>query len=227
MEKRNLFNIFKRYFLTGLLVLTPIMVTIFVFGFIFVKIDNILGGFFELLLGVHIPGLGFLTLLIMIIFAGFVTSFYIGKKLLDVADSVFTKLPIAKSVYITVKQLQDLIKMRKSIVFHNTVLFEYPRKGLWVIGFLSSIEPIALQKDTKNLYPIFLPTTPNPTSGYLIFASENEFTVLDIPVEEAMKMIVSAGIIGPFEGTDEQYKLLKTHTNPEGSNSSTITDTEK
>ncbi|MCD6594484.1 DUF502 domain-containing protein [bacterium] len=207
MEKKTLLQILKRYFITGLLVTAPALITFFVFGFIFVKIDGILGGLFKLWLGIEIPGLGFIALVLLIMIAGFLTSSYIGRKLFKISDSIFTKLPFVKTVYLTVKQLQELLKIRKSIVFHGSVLIEYPRKGIWVIAFLSSPKPINIAG--KLTYPIFVPTTPNPTSGFLIFADESEFIRLDIPFEEAMKIVVSAGIINPDENNNEKQKSIE------------------
>jgi len=199
-------KILKKYFITGLVVSAPILVTIFVFGFVFVKLDNILGGFFEYLIGVRIPGLGFLALIVLILGFGFLASSYVGKKLVGFTESVFAKLPIVKTVYTTVKQFQQLLRFRKSIDFRTAVILEYPRKGIFAVGFLADREPIYL--DSRPLYPIFVPTTPNPTSGVLVFVKKEDFTVLDIPIDEALKLVVSAGIIRPYERTYDNPKLI-------------------
>ncbi|RKZ28525.1 DUF502 domain-containing protein [bacterium] len=202
MDKKGLLQIFKKYFITGLIVTTPALVTLFVFGYVFIKIDGILGGLFKLWLGVRVPGLGVIALVTLILIAGFLTSSYIGKKMFGITESIFIKLPFVKTVYLTVKQLQELIKIRKSIVFHGSVLLEYPRKGIWVVAFLSSPKPVYI--GNKLVYPIFVPTTPNPTSGFLIFAPDDEFIRLDMPFEDAMKMVVSAGIINPDDKNKER-----------------------
>ncbi len=201
--RRNLW----RYLWTGAVVSAPAAVTLLVFWIIFVKLDGILGGFFQLILGYRIPGIGFITLVFLIMLVGALTRSYLGSKLITWTDAVFTKLPIAKSVYLTVKQFQELLQIRKRIVFHKVVLLEYPRPGLWAVGFLSSVAPVQLGE--KRLFPIFIPTTPNPTSGYLVFATEDQFTVLDVSFEEAMKLVISAGIIPPRDGEgDDSLRRL-------------------
>jgi len=207
IERHDLFSILKRYLLTGLVVTAPTFITIGVFIYVFDKLDRILGGFFNLWLGFRIPGLGFIALMILIMIAGFLTSFYIGKKFLSLGEFIFTRLPIARTVYLTVKQLQELIKIRKSIVFHCAVLMEYPRRDIWVVGFLSSNKSTNL--NGEDLFPIFVPTTPNPTSGFLILARENEFIRLSMPIDEAMKLVVSAGIIQPNISINNESKKIE------------------
>ncbi|MCD6418344.1 DUF502 domain-containing protein [bacterium] len=190
---KPLFQKIIKHILTGLVVFAPAGITLFLLGWVFVKLDNILGVFFQLWIGVRIPGLGFLALVIILTFIGAITRSYVGRKLLGITDSIFTKLPVAKTIYITIKQLQSFLEIRKKIVFHSAVLLECPRKGIYVIGFLVSDEHIELAE--KNFFPIFVPTTPNPTSGFLIFAERNQFARLDISIEDAMKLVISAGII--------------------------------
>ena len=208
-------NIFKKYFFTGLVVSAPLLITLIVFGYVFLKLDGILGGLFKYIIGFRIPGLGLLGLVILILLFGFAASSYIGRKLVEFAESVFAKLPIVKTVYTTVKQFQELLRFRKSIVFQSAVLLEYPRKGIFVIGFLANKEPVLV--DSKVLYPIFVPTTPNPTSGVLVLMPEDEFTVLDMHIDEAMKLVVSAGILKPYERTYEREKLTAGNADTGGS----------
>ncbi len=183
------------YLITGLVVFAPAGITILLLGWAFVKLDNILGVFFQLWIGVRIPGLGFLALVIILVFIGAITKSYLGKKMLGITDAIFTKLPVAKTIYLTLKQLQNLLDIRKKIVFHSTVLLEYPRKGIYVVGFLVNNESIELVD--KKFFPIFVPTTPNPTSGFLIFAEAEQFAQLGLSIEDAMKLVISAGIIVP------------------------------
>ncbi len=199
-------GLLKKYLLTGLVVSAPILITIFVFGYVFLKLDNILGGLFKYIIGVRIPGLGFLGLLLLILLFGFMASSYIGRKMVALADAIFAKLPLVKTVYLTVKQFQELLRFRKSIVFQATVLLEYPRRGTYAIGFLADRNPIEL--DGKQLFPIFVPTTPNPTSGVLVFIPQDQFVVLNMSMDEAMKLVVSAGILRPYEGSYENYRQI-------------------
>ncbi len=202
---KSLFQKIIKHILTGLLVFAPAGITLILLGWVFIKLDNILGVFFQLWIGIRIPGLGFLALVIILAFIGIITRSYLGKKMLGITDSIFTKLPVAKTIYLTVKQLQSLLDIRKKIVFHSAVLLEYPRKGIYVVGFLASDKVIELTN--KKFFPIFVPTTPNPTSGFLIFAEAEQFAQLDISIEDAMKLVISAGIIVPNDIQNNNHNI--------------------
>ncbi len=189
-----------RYLLTGLMVSAPAGITIILFVWAFLKLDSILGRFFQIWLGLSIPGVGFLALVLIVLFVGAATHSYVGRKLIDFTDALFTKLPVVKTIYLTAKQLQSLLEIRKKIGFHRAVLLEYPRRGLYVIGFLINEEQVVLLG--RSFYAIFVPTTPNPTSGFLVFAHREQFEVLDIPIEDAIKLVITAGIIPPGTKTE-------------------------
>lgn len=193
--KQSPFQKFGSYLLTGLVVSAPAGITILLFGWAFLKLDSILGGIFKLWLGVRIPGIGFLALVLIVLFIGAITRSYAGKKFIKLTDATFTKLPIARTIYLSVKQLQTLLEIRKRVLFHKAVLIEYPRKGLYSIGFLMSEHSINFSG--KQFFPIFISTTPNPTSGFLLFVEQEQFAPLHISTEEAIKLVISAGIIQP------------------------------
>jgi len=189
-----------RLFLAGMVIVAPAGITILVFAWTFNKLDRILGGFFEILLGMQIPGIGLITLLFLIFLVGIFAKSYFVKKILQITDSMFSKMPLAKVVYLTIKQLQSLLNLRQRVIFHKAVIMEYPRRGLYVLGFLANEESVVISG--KHFCPVFVPTTPNPTSGYLILAENEQFMPIDISIENAIKMVVSAGIICPTQSND-------------------------
>jgi len=191
----------KKYFFTGLVAVAPIVITIIVLWWLFTRLDSILGRFFYLVLGIKIPGLGILAMFVLMVLIGWFTRRYIGRTLLKLMDQIFARIPVARTIYSTVKQLGEFVQQKRQFVFNSAVLLEYPRKGIWTIGFLSSSEPVVM--DRKELYPVFVPTTPNPTSGFLVYLSRKEFKVLDISVVDAMKIIVSAGMLSKVAQEEE------------------------
>ncbi len=195
MKNNSLYKKLKGYFITGIAVTAPALVTIAVFIFFFNKIDSFLGGIFTNLIGFRIPGLGLLAFVFIIIVAGFLTRLYLGKKFLELMDKILTGLPFAKTVYVAVKQLRDFVRIRKKLLFKEPLIVPFPQRDSYCIGFLTSETRVG-DEDEKYL-GVFVPTTPNPTSGYLIFFRETQVKKMNLSVEEAMKVVISGGIMAP------------------------------
>ena len=135
----------------------------------------------------------------MIFLIGYVTRYTLGQHLIRVTENIMLKLPIIRTIYSTIQQIGAAIWAQKGGMFSEVVLFEYPRKGIYVIGFLTnennSDEWELKQKTGQELYSVFLPTTPNPTSGFLLFVPREDCKILDMDVTEAMRLIISGGAV--------------------------------
>jgi len=190
----------KTVFTTGLLTILPLAVTIYVFYVIFYFLDNLIGGLFESVFNFHIPGIGFVSGLLLILLIGFVASNIIGNRLINFFDTIFQRVPITRGIYTSAKQIIDAFTVQGKNAFQKVVLLEYPRKGLYVIGFVTGQSRGEIQEKTAGeTLNIFVPTTPNPTSGMLILAPRPEVIELDMSVEEGMKVIISGGLFSPAD----------------------------
>jgi len=206
----------RAYFLTGVLVLTPIVLTIYIFWKIFQGLDRLLlNGINSLLAFVgfpayhgRIPGLGIVVMLLIILLAGILARNYVGRKLFQLGDYLVTRIPLISKLYIALRQLFEALFSEKREVFKSAVLFEYPRKGIYSIGFITQDTKGEVQdRISEDLYSIFLPTTPNPTSGYLLFVPKKDVIVLDMPIEEALKLVISGGAIIPNSHKEAEIHL--------------------
>ena len=200
---RETFKRLRTHFLTGLVVLTPVVVTAYVFWQLFFKIDGLLSGLltkwgFYDLIGHRIPGIGFVTLVLLVIFTGMLTRNIIGKKFIEVGDRIMIRIPIFNRIYTAIQQISQAFLTEKRTVFRKAVLVEYPRKGIYAIGFLTSESKGEVQERTESdMCNVFLPTTPNPTSGFLLLIPKGEVTPLDMTIEEALKLVISGGTVLP------------------------------
>lgn len=197
----------RGYFAAGLLVLIPLVLTVYIVWQLFVGIDGLLNEYVTMAIikALHIdtthrniPGLGLLALVILIVIVGFIARNYFGKKFISLGDSVVNRIPAVRQIYSTIQQISQAFLADKSDVFKKTALFQYPRKGIYSIGFITQDTKGWVQDSiSEDTFSIFLPTTPNPTSGFLLFVPKKDVTILDIPVEEALKLIISGGTIIP------------------------------
>ena len=203
MLQQNIFKPFRKYLVTGLVVIIPMWVTILLLR----AIVNLIQDAFALLPpAVHprtyIPffGIELLIALAVIFLIGLIASNFFGKKFLGLGEWILEKIPIVKTVYQGIKQLTIGIIGEKKM-FARVVLLEFPIKGLSFIGFVTGEDTELIHnRDGRKMLKIFIPTTPNPTSGFFCVAAEEEVTYLDISVDEAFKMIISAGYSNPRKG---------------------------
>jgi uncharacterized membrane protein len=196
-KDKSTWALLRRYFLTGIVVIAPIGVTMFVLWWIFARLDAILGRIFGAL-WIRIPGLGLLVLLLIIIAAGWVAHQAVGRELILMGRDWLTKFPLTKTIYSAASQIVEQIVGEERRFFKQTVLVEYPRPGCWAIGFLTSEAAAEINKLTAvDSVAVFLPTTPNPTSGYIVFLPRSEVKPLSMTVEEGFKLVVSGGAVTP------------------------------
>ncbi len=207
----------QNLFIAGLLVLLPISITVFILTFIFQKLDNLLSPAFVKLLillglplvkGQSIPGLGFVATIVIIIFTGLITKNILGRKLFSLGEIIVERIPVARSIYSGAKQIIDAVSKSQLDAFNKVVMVEYPRKGLFSLGFVTCEARGEIQENTnKSVVNVFIPTTPNPTSGLLIFVPKDDIMPLSMSVEEGIKLVVSGGIVTPTKMSDNlQHK---------------------
>tara|TARA_Y100000590_G_scaffold103595_1_gene117742 strand:- start:19830 stop:20444 length:615 start_codon:yes stop_codon:yes gene_type:complete len=198
-KKRSIFARIRNYFIAGVVVLIPIGITIYLTVF-FVSISSKIlpkGINPNHYLPYNIPGLEILISLILITFIGWLSLSFIGKKLLDLFNSFLKKIPILRTIYSAIGQMTETFTSSKNNK-KNVVLVEYPRKGTWAVGFATKDNSGEISDKTKkDLINVFVPTTPNPTSGFLLMFPKSEVIFLDLTFEEASKFIVSAGTSNP------------------------------
>jgi len=194
---KKLKNFLKKNFITGLLVLVPLGVTIFVLKGLLGWIDNILGDLPGHVTGLSFPGLGIITLILFILLVGIISANYFGNRIVRSWDEFMHKVPLVRGVYSTVKQVMETFSVKHN--FHGVALVEYPRKGCYSIGFVTcdvAGESVGL---TGKYETVFVPTTPNPTAGFLLMLPEAEVRHLDMTVEQGMKFIISLGLVSLSE----------------------------
>ncbi len=207
-EKFTVFRSLRNAFITGLLILAPLGASIIVLAWL---VDNV-GGRFSKTLLYFLPDvwledqnlsmvwnlLATLIVFTIITLLGYLSRYFVGRWILAVTERVLTKVPFIKTIYKTVKQIIDTFSTQQKAVFKKTVLVQYPRKGIWAIGFLTSDTKGELQQRSKaDLRNIFLPTTPNPTSGFLLMLPKDDIEELEMSIGEGMKLIISGGAVVP------------------------------
>lgn len=191
----------RKYFISGLLFWIPILATVVVIRFIVDLLDKSLALLParyqpDNLLGFHIPGLGLIFTLIIVFVTGLLVANLIGAKLVNLWDKIVAKIPLIRSIHSAAKQLIQTVAQPKDDSFRKVVMIEFPRQGTWAIGFQTS-KALHHFPGEEPLFTVFVPTTPNPTSGFLIMATANQIKEVNMTVEEAFKMIVSIGVVIP------------------------------
>ena len=195
-------NKLKRYFITGLLTILPIFLTLYLLFIIFKLIDNIIGRiinrYLEAEFGFSVPGLGFIMAILIIIVTGFVVSHLMGKRVLPSIERWLLKLPGIKHVYPSMKQIVGFIFSEDKVAFKKVVLVEYPSKGIWSVGFMTNEGFREAQELTgQELVHVLVGSTPSPWSGFFILVPKNAVKFLEMSAEEGIKLIVSGGILKP------------------------------
>ncbi|AWN74345.1 TPA: DUF502 domain-containing protein [Legionella anisa] len=193
----------RSYLLAGLVVWLPILITIGVLRFIIDLLDNTVALIPkayqpEQLIGHYIPGIGVILSLIILLITGVIATNYLGQRLVGWGESVLSRIPLVRSIYKTVKQVINAVLSTNSEAFRKVVLIEYPRKGLWTIAFQTGTTNTAINNKTKEeMISVFIPTTPNPTSGFLMMLPRSDVIELDMSIDEALKFIISLGVMPP------------------------------
>lgn len=193
----------KKYFITGLLIWVPVAITIWVFTLIVRTMDQSLlllprALQPEALFGVYIPGLGVVLTLLVVLVTGLITANIVGQRLVRFWEGVLARIPVVKSVYYSVKQVSDTLFSSSGEAFRKALLVEYPRKGSWTIAFMTGTPGGDVSNHLQGDYvSVYVPTTPNPTSGFFLMMAKADVIELDMSVDEALKYIISMGVVAP------------------------------
>lgn len=192
----------KRYFITGLLLWIPVAITIWVLAWIVGTLDQTLLLLPQTLqpvrlFGVHVPGLGVILTVLVILATGVIGHNIIGQRLIRFWEGVLSRIPVVKSIYYSVKQVSDTLFSSSGEAFRKALLVEYPRKGMWTIAFLTGQPGGDAANHLQDHYSVYVPTTPNPTSGFFLMVPKREVVDLDMTVDEALKYIISMGVVPP------------------------------
>ncbi|RMH35372.1 MAG: DUF502 domain-containing protein [Nitrospirae bacterium] len=205
----------KRYFLTGLLVITPIWGTVLILKTLFVTVDSFLGTVLAdfVLQDYYVPGLGILTLLVLIFFAGVLTANFIGHKLVKQWEDFLDRVPFVRGIYATLKSIVDILSFKQRDKYDKVVMIQFPKNGHYCLAFVTGETCQTVQQLVPDtVVHVFVPTSPNPTSGYFLLVPEKEVVPVDLSVEEAMKLIVSGGLYSPNRAGGTDF-LVKPYVN--------------
>jgi|TARA_B110000263_G_C15261131_1_gene488885 uncharacterized membrane protein len=196
-------------FLAGLIVIAPIGFTMWIINSIIGWIDGWVlplipyNYHFTEYIGINLKGLGVIFFLVFTVLVGWIGKGILGRTFLRIGENLVDRTPIVRSVYSGIKQIAETVLSSRDSSFDKACLIEYPRKGIWAIAFVASDSKgeIAEKNPNKNnqLVSVFIPTTPNPTSGFLLFIPKSDITYLDMTIEEAAKLVISAGLVYPKE----------------------------
>jgi len=214
--RRGLFARLRANFLTGLVVIAPVGLTIWLIwsvvgwidGFVLPLVPNSYqpDRMLQDLLGldpsvqINVRGIGVVIFLIFTVIVGWMAKGLIGRSFISFAEGLVERTPVVRSIYSGIKQISETVFAQSERSFERACIIEYPRKGIWAIGFISTNtkgEIAGRGNDGRAMLSIFLPTTPNPTSGFLLFVPEDDVIILDMTVEEAAKLVISAGLVYP------------------------------
>ncbi|MGB6055105.1 MAG: DUF502 domain-containing protein [Burkholderiaceae bacterium] len=199
----------RKYFITGLLVLVPLAITLWVLNLIIGTMDQSLLLLPErwrpqALFGFGIPGLGTILTLLVIFLTGLATRNFVGNQVVLMWESILTRIPVVKSIYSSVKQVSDTLFSSSGNAFRKAVLVQYPRAGSWTIGFLTGTPGGDVRNHLQGDYvSVYVPTTPNPTSGFFLMMPREDAIELDMTVDAALKYIVSMGVVTPEQSRDK------------------------
>lgn len=206
---RSLFSRLRMYLLTGILVTAPISITIYL-TWVFLKfVDSKVTPLIPYgynpneYLPFSVPGLGLAIALVFFISVGWFAKNFLGRLIIRFSEYVVHHLPVISTLYKAIKQIFETVMTSQSQAFREAVMFEFPRKGIWAIGFVTGVTKGEAQRLTEDeVVNVFFPTTPNPTSGFLIFVPRKDLVFLKMSVEEALKMVISGGILTPPDRTE-------------------------
>jgi uncharacterized membrane protein len=205
-KRRGMFAGFRASFLTGLVVIAPISLTFWLIWTVVGWIDNVVLPFVprqwrpDQYVGLDLKGIGVIIFLLFTVAVGWVAKGVIGRSLLRWAESLVDGVPVVRSIYNGLKQIAETVFAQTDTSFDKACLVEYPRKGIWAIAFVSTSakgEILGSIKGHTEVVSVFLPTTPNPTSGFLLFVPRNDVVMLEMTVEDAAKLVISAGLVYP------------------------------
>ena len=203
VRKPGLFGRLRSWFLTGILVTAPVLLTVYITWATIELIDGQVVSLLPMLAewtALTVPGVGLIIGVVLITIIGAVAAGFLGGWVIRFGESLLNRMPVVRTIYGASKQILETIISSQSDAFREVVLVEYPRRGLWVIGFVTGGTKGEVKRlVNKDMVNVFVPTTPNPTSGFLLFCPRTDVIFMEMGVEEAVKLVVSGGIVTPPE----------------------------
>lgn len=194
----------RTYFFAGVLITAPVSLTIYLawlfIRFVDERVFSVIPQEYnpETYFRFSIPGIGLLLALVGLTLIGALTAGILGRAINHLFENVLNRLPVIRSLYGAIKQIMETVLANKSAAFRECVLIEYPRKGIWTLGFITGTSKGEVQEKTaEEVINVFVPTTPNPTSGFLLFVPAQDIIRLKMPIEDGLKLVVSGGIVTP------------------------------
>ncbi len=197
----------RRYFLTGLVICAPVVITLYLTWTLIKWVDGWVKPYIppsyspDAYLPFAVPGFGLLVALVVITLVGFLTANLIGRSIIGFGERLLSRMPVVRSIYSALKQIFETVFREDSDSFQSVAIVEYPRKDLWALAFVATDTlgevQARLDDEAGQTVSVFLPTTPNPTSGFLLFVPKRDVVILDMSVEEAAKLVISAGLVAP------------------------------
>jgi uncharacterized membrane protein len=191
------------YFLAGLVIAAPLVLTITISWWFVQWIDNLVDPFIppfsrpDSYLRFSIPGFGLIVAIIFITLLGFLARNYVGNQLVQYGEGMLGRMPVVRGLYRGLKQIFETVISTRAKAFQTVGLIEYPRKGTWAVVFVADDARGEIEHHLNETVAVFLPTTPNPTSGFLLFVKRSELTILDMSLEDAAKLVISGGLVTP------------------------------
>lgn len=195
-------RLIKKYFITGLLIWVPLVITVWVLGLLVATLEGFVPGFLssESLFGIDIPGFRFVLVIVVVLLTGVFAANLIGRTMVDQWENLLGRIPLVRSIYNSVKQVSDTVLAPNGQAFRRAVLVQYPRAGSWTIAFVTGTP----SGEVASLMPgdhisVYVPTTPNPTSGFFLMMPRADVIDLQMSVDAALKYIVSMGVVAPAQ----------------------------
>lgn len=200
-EKINqVFLLLRKYLLTGVLVLVPLMVTLYIMFAVFQLTDGLLGVAVSRAIGYRIPGVGLIITALICVSVGMIAQNYFGRRIINGIEGSLDRIPVVRSLYNGIKQVADVVIQKNHGEFKRVVMLEYPKENCWVIGFVTADFVIHTREkalDDLDMVTVFVPTTPNPTSGFLLILEKSKIIDTHMDIEDAMKVVISGGLVQP------------------------------
>ncbi len=185
---------FRGKFVAALVTLAPVLATFYVIKILFNFFDGFATPFLDANLPIHIPGLGFIITLISLYLLGLLMTNFLGRQLVHLGEKILAKIPVASTVYGAAKQITQALSGTQSRAFQKTILIPYPQENTWTIAFVTGE---STNEDGQEFYHVFVSTTPNPTSGFMLIVPKEETIDADLSIEEGLKSIISGGMLAP------------------------------
>ena len=210
-RKRGLLARLRTYFLTGIVVSAPVGITIWLIWLFVAFVDDTVVPLIpdaynpSDVIGVSVPGIGVIVVLLVVTIIGFLVTNFFGRFMIKLGENMVSRVPVVRTIYGVLKQIFDAVLAQSEGAFREVILIEYPRKGIWVLGFVTSNTQGEVRRVMADeMVNVFLPTTPNPTSGFLLFVPRKDCITLNMTVEEGVKLVISGGIVSPPDPEDTE-----------------------